>query len=69
MEVQIMVRQHISITILINWLNLQNLYHLFPLKACLHNDATNIDQKIKKNTNTFLCANLNIFFFTFRKAV
>lgn len=62
MEGQIIVRQHISITILINWFKFTNLYHLFPLKACLHNDATNIDQKIKKITNTFLCANLNIFF-------
>lgn len=45
MEGQIIVRQHISITILINWFKFTNLYPLIPLKACLHNDATNIDQK------------------------
>lgn len=43
MEVQIIVRQHIWITIYINWFQFTNLYHLFPIKACLHNEATNID--------------------------
>lgn len=48
MEGQIIVRQHISITIHINWFEFTNLYHLIPIKACLHNEATNIDQKKKK---------------------
>lgn len=69
MEGQIIVRQHISITIHINWFEFTNLYHLIPIKACLHNEATNIDQKKKKNTNTFVCANLNIFFLLFVKVL
>lgn len=62
MEGQIIVRQHISITILINWFKFTNLYHLIPLKACLHNDATNIDQKIKTNYQYISLCKLNFLF-------
>lgn len=67
MEGQIIVRQHISITIHMNWFEFTNSYHLFPIKVCLHNEGTNIDQKKKKKYQNISLCKLKYVFLLFVK--